>query len=238
MGRGSSSSGGGGGSSFSGGSFRGSSRSSYSRGSSRSSFGHSSHHHHHHYYGGDYSTNHHNSSTSFLLVGIISIFIGLAFLAATISNFSIYNSYAAVEGTAIDNTYVNGWNYTTYTYTVDGTEYENRSQEGWEFPEIDGAKVIIYYLKEDPNVITENAPPSLTSCIVVAIIPVVLFTTSTLLFIKFAKLKKKEKLEEKNSQTLTNTNLYDKEEDVICKYCESKFAKSLNKCPHCGASRK
>lgn len=227
MGRGRSSSGGSRGSSSS--SSRGSSFSS-SRGSHYS--GRSNHHHYHHHYYGSSSS----SRSAFIAFGIFLLIVAIMLIISTISTFSMLGKYEQVNGTVIKNTYSNGWYYTTYAYTVDGVDYENISQEGWEFPE-SNEQAVIYYKVENPNIITEKEPVNIESCIITSLLCIASSTGAIILLTKaFKKKKLTDSIDADTSTTLT-TNTVTKAE-AICSYCGTKYDKTLTSCPNCGANRK
>jgi len=233
MGRGRSSSGGSSrGSSFGGGS-RGRSRSSvsFSRGSR---WGHSHHHttvivgggHHHGHYHGEASLG------TFIFMAVIFILFGLGALGFGISLFVEAGKYSSVQATCLDNERVNGWYYTTYEYSVKGTEYVNRSNEGWEFAEDEGAVVTIYYLKSDSNEITEERPGSIAGGIGLTVFALIFIGVGGLLIHQGVKSKKKV------AQTQPDGAIEEKvETHNKCPYCGSKYNKSSDSCPKCGASK-
>ena len=229
MGRGRSSSSGGsrGSSSFGGGS-RGISRSSVRSGSRSHMHSHTTvfvgggHHYH----------NRDAGPGTFIFMAVIFIFFGLMALGFGIGMFAEAAKYSSVNAKCIENEKVNGWYYTTYEYTVKGTEYENRSNEGWEFPEDEGAVVKIYYLKSDPNEITEERPGDIGAGIGLTFFALIFTGAGVLLIAQAVKLKNKA------SQSTDETTVGEKVENHIkCPYCGSRYNKSSNSCPKCGASK-
>lgn len=231
MGRGRSSSGGGGrGFSSSGG--RGRSSSSWSRG------GHS---HTTVIIGGGrryYSSGGSSSGRGGLIfMGIVFLLFGVAMLFASIAGFNSSSKYAKVQAEAIENTYMNGWYYTTYEYTIDSIDYVNRSNEGWEFPEVEGRVVTIYYLKNNPNEITEKAPASKSTGFIILGAGLLFGGIGVALLVWAVKSKK----EVNNEPPLATENVNEIKEgsnDVTCPYCGSKYNRNLSSCPKCGAGRK
>ena len=127
MGRGSSSSGGSRGSSSSGGSSRGSSSwGSSSRGWSSSSRRWSSGRTHNTVIIGGHRHYHDGGSSSGggqgipIFIGIVFLIFGVLMSGLSIHSFIQYNKYDTVLARCVDNTYIGGWYYTTYEYTVDG----------------------------------------------------------------------------------------------------------------------
>lgn len=243
MGRGSSSGGGSRGSSSSGGSSRGSSSwgssrgwSSSSRGSSWSSSRGTTRNtviiggHTHHSNGGSG-----NGRSIPIILGIFFLFLfGLPLVILSINSFFEYNRYDTVVAECIDNTYIDGWYYTTYNYTINGTNYTSTSDLGWEYPETDDYEEI-YYLKSNPYYITEENPVDLGTSIPILIGGLLFSTVGVLSIVIGAKSRKK---------TANNTpieepkiiNTSQSQETVNrCSYCGSKYDKSLHSCPNCGA---
>lgn len=206
MGRGSSSGGGSRGSSSS--SSRGSSSSSRSSGSSRSWI----------------------SSDSSISGGVrnyITIIIfSLILLTIGIVQYVDAKKYLPTNAVCVENKLLNDYYYTTYEYEIDGIEYRNRSQEGWELPEIIGETVVIYYLKDNPNYITEKEQPT-TINIVFIIIGVELTVVYGFLLVKNIK-KEQQKKQEKEQEI---------KKYATCVYCGGKCEITDTKCSNCGAAR-
>ena len=212
---------------------RGSSRSSVSR-HSRSGIGHS--HHHTTVFVGGHGGVHVGTGGpgTFIFMAIIFIFFGLMALGFGIGMFAEAGRYASVKATCVKNEEVHGWYYTTYEYKVDGTEYENRSNEGWEFPEDVGAVVTIYYLKSDPNEITEERPGNIGAGIGLTVFSLIFIGAGGLLISQAVKRKGNIGTQSNNETTTNNEKIetYNK-----CPYCGSKYNKSSDSCPKCGASK-
>ena len=225
----------------SGGSSRGSSSGS-SRGMSRSSFNSSrtsSRHyggnrttviigggHHGHYHGG------HAGPGTYIFMAVIFIMFALMALGFGINMIAEANRYDSVLAKCVDNEKTHGWYYTTYQYTVDGNFYENRSMEGWEFPEDINAVVEIYYLKSDPNCITEERPGSIGGGIGLILFAAA-FGGAGALLIRTA-VKSKNKVQSSSEGTTVEEKV---ETHNKCPYCGGKYNKSSDSCPKCGASK-
>ena len=97
--------------------------------------------------------------------------------------------YGEVEAKCLSNQKRNIWYYTTYEYNVDGEKYINESDEGWEFPETVGKTVTIYYLKDDPNFITELNPGLDTAGTIIIIISLILVGSGIGLIVLYNKKK-------------------------------------------------
>ncbi len=238
MGRGRSSSGGG-----SRGSSSSSSRgfSSSSRGRSSSSSRSSSYHYHNStrvYYSGGSTTSSNISGKGVLIaMGVIFLLIGLSLLIVGIRSFGIENDYKKVQAVAIDNDYINTWYYTTYEYEINGVEYTNRSQEGWEYPETIGKIVTIYYLKDNPNYITEKTPNSDGTSTAVTIGGLVFGLVGVGLIVGGVKTKQQKDTETKQINTISQEEPQVKETKIRCPYCHSYHDKNVDSCPNCGASK-
>ena len=233
MGRGRSSSGAGRGMSRSGSSGRGLSRSRFN---SRSSGTHShttifiggGHGGHHISYGkADFKT--------LILMAVIFLAFGIGFSIFG-AHIAIQNSqYATVQAECVDNDYIDGWYYSTYDYTINGKEYTNISKEGWEKDEIIGEIVTIYYLKSNPNVITEKEPNGNTgSGIIVVLFSLVFVGAGVLLIV--AAIKSKKGAKQTTEQTTSSPEIIE-EKSNKCPYCGSRYNRNSDSCPKCGASR-
>lgn len=226
------SSGGSRGSSSSGGS-RGMSRSSFNSGSSSRRYGGGNRTtviigggHHGHYHGGSAGPG------TYIFMAVIFIMFALMGLGFGINMIAEANRYDSVLAKCVDNEKTHGWYYTTYQYTVDGNFYENRSMEGWEFPEDINAVVEIYYLKSDPNCITEERPGSIGGGIGLILFAAAFGGVGALLIRTAVKSKNKLK------SSSEGTPVEEKEETHIrCPYCGSGYDKKLSSCPKCGASK-
>ncbi len=237
MGRGRSSGGSRGSNSFGGGS-RGMSRSSVRSNRSGRSWG--GHHHttvfiggHRHYHGGG------GSSIVGIVVGAIFVLVGLFVMFSGLSSCASTNKYATVDAECIKNEYVSGWYYTTYEYSVDGVDYTNRSNEGWELPETVGKVVTIYYLKSDPNEITEENPNDNGEGGVVVFAGLIcagLGALPLVLCIKELKKKKENSANPENDSSTIQPTIKEETHNK-CPYCGSKYKKTSDSCPKCGASR-
>lgn len=228
MGRGRSSSGGSrGSSSFGGG----------GRGSSRSGFGRTSHRSHTTVIVGGRGSYYHSGGSPwigiivgglFCVVGILMFFGGFGILFDSFK-------YSTVKGECIQNEKAGGWYYTTYDYTVDGTDYTNRSMQGWEFPEDIGKVVTIYYLKSDPNVIYEENPVDRSESGILIFFGLVVAGIGAVPLVLCIKEIKAQK-SGGNSDGNTGSEKQE-EQSKKCPYCGARYNKNSDTCPKCGASR-
>ena len=166
-------------------------------------------------------------SIFFLLFGGLALIFGVDMISDSLK-------YDSVLGTCISNRDRDGWYYTTYSYTVDGYNYVNESIEGWELEETIGKTVTIYYLKDNPNVITENKPEGAGTGIVVLVFSLVFLGAGVLLIVTGVKQIKKEK---NKKVAEVNVGTEKVEEKIRCLYCGSKYDSKLSSCPKCGASK-
>jgi len=178
-----------------------------------------------------------SSKVALTIAGVIFIVMALITLGAGFSIINDSNDYATTQGTAISNTYTGGWYYTTYDYTVDGQDYTSTSDEGWELPETVGKTVTIYYLKDNPYVITEKETQSTGASGILIIVGVVFGVIGIVLVVSAAKMKKETKVASETTTTEINTPSEKTSNDIICPYCGSKYNASLNSCPKCGAGK-
>jgi hypothetical protein len=164
-------------------------------------------------------------SVIFMLFGIMGLCFGIGLIAEACK-------WDSTLGTCLSNEKMHGWYYTTYSYQVDGTPYVSRSNEGWEFPEDENAEVTIYYLKSDPNEITEERPGSIAGGIGLFVFASI-FVGAGVLLLKTAK-----KAKGKVSESLNSSPVEAKTDSKIkCAYCGSKYDSNLNSCPKCGAGK-
>ena len=166
----------------------------------------------------------------FMIVGMIPVFIGGNMVAE-------HFRYESVEAECVLNEEIHGWHYTTYEYEVDGEEYRNRSQEGWEFPEYN-KYVTIYYLKSNPNIITEENPGNIGGGIGLALIGSVFVGAGVLLLV--VGIKQTKKKSSKDGTDINNSNSKSQQPlkpKVRCLYCGAKLDSDDKSCPRCGASR-
>lgn len=214
MGRGSSSSG------------RG--RSSGGRGSSssgrRSSYSSGGSHSHTRYY----SSNNFNNKTGYVILSIVFLIFGFAANVVSIMGFVENSKYGKTIGVCTDNTFSLGWYYSTYSYSVDNNLYINTSSEGWEYPESVGKTVTIYYLKSNPNEITEKLGTSLETAIIFNIMSLGLIVGSIVFAVLAENVVKKKKNKYKEIEEMS----------IKCTYCGTKLKKDSHSCPNCGASIK
>ncbi len=238
MGRGRSSSGGRGSSSSSGGSSfsstRGRSRSSSNRSWSSSSIRSSTSSGSTSYSGGS------SSGAPPLMLGIIFMIFGIAIISAGLVGFIKADKYSITYGTAIENNISHGWYYTTYSYQIDGVSYVNESQEGWQYPETKGKTVKLYYLKSNPNHITEKEPSNTEDGPIIIIIGCVFGGIGLAVFIFSINAKREEKKQLAKTKEMLEIPLPAQNVDnkVTCPYCGTKYNKNSSSCPNCGASNK
>lgn len=169
-----------------------------------------------------------------IFMAIILLLFGIAAIWASVKNIIENSQYAPVEAVCLDNDRVGSWYYTTYSYSVDGIDYENRSTEGWEFEEIIGNTVTIYYFKANPNKISEKLPASGETLALTIIIGLVFSAVGVYLIVRVIKAKGKKS----DAENETPETPIKEQTDATCVYCDSKYSKKLNSCPNCGASRR
>ena len=205
-----------------------SSRSIRSSGGVSFSFGYHHHdHHNHHGHGGYVSL----GKTGSIILAIVFIFFGLMLAAFGATALVKRMQYGKVDATCIDNDYIDGWYYTTYTYEVDGVNYTSMSSEGWELSEIEGKTVTIYYLKSNPNQITELSPSNNKG---ILLLFGLIFTGAGVLVI-VVKLKNKNKAADEVEESNENSSIVtDSNEKVSCSYCGTKVSNDKTSCPNCG----
>lgn len=137
------------------------------------------------------------------------VFLGLLFIAVGISELIKCNSYSAINGVMVDNDLIEDLYYSSYEYVVDGKEYYSRSSEGWNEPKDIGKVFRIYYLKDNPNVITdENLSES--DWIIEFAIGFFCLGIAVFLIVRVVKLKGQFNKAETTTQEKTL---------VICEYC-------------------
>lgn len=232
MGRGSSS--------FGGGSSRGSS--SFGGGSSRgfsSSRSHGRRHSHTTVFVGGHS--YHSSSSGSpwvgVCVGALFAFFGLMIVLFGFGTLFNYFKYDKVSATCVSNEYSKGYYYTHYDYTVDGQFYDNvRSNQGWQFEEVIGKTVTIYYLKSDPNEISEENPVDLTAGFIMIGFGLVFGGMGAIPMVLSIKEIKASKGTSSVGNVGSQPSVAD-EPSKRCPYCGAKYNKNSDTCPKCGASR-
>ena len=220
---------------------RGSSRSSWSssRGSSRSSWNSSRSSRSHTtviWHSSGYGNG--GSIKTLIPIAFVLMFFGVIFLMVAVPSLFSGFDYGEVSAKCIDNDYVSGWYYSTYEYEVDGKEYKNRSQEGWEFPEAEGKFVTIYYSKDDPSRITEENPGVTTEDIVFVLVGLSCVAGGIGLIFLNKKRKAQnaqnqaEEIQDIGSETISSSTVPKKK----CSYCGCKYNADQSDCPNCGAS--
>ena len=205
---------------------------------------------------------------SALLLAFICLIIGGMFLGFGVQAINKANgSEAAKYSDAIYATCVSNeqepddFFYSTYSYTVNGRQYEAKSKIGWDMPEEIGKRVEIRYLKSDPTYIIENeyyleeidGGNSKYIMLTIGIIALVVVVGSIIFAIVSAsKAKKAEAALDKEvlasnaqqsnsngsaqSDEVFDMNEFKKDATKKCEYCGSTYSAKLDKCPNCGAS--
>ena len=167
---------------------------------------------------------------------IICCFISIVFIFLGCNVLSEASLYSEVLATSVDNTKSGSYYYTTYEYIVDGRFYRNKSQEGWEFPEIKGKNVVIYYLESNPNVISEENPADLGLGILVIVCGLG-FAAGGIISLVVTIVKKKKATANDVVDGGKKEALSSIEEESRCPYCGAKYSSSLGSCPKCGAGK-
>ena len=167
----------------------------------------------------------------FMLFGLVPFAMGVGIVVKA-------NRYETVQAVCVDNNYSGGWYYTTYEYEVKGIDYKNESSVGWEFPETKGKTVTIYYLKSNPNQITEEAPTSAGKGVAIMLFSLVFVGAGVLLICAAVKQRKQGKINVGEKSSETEVPAFEEETEIKCPYCGSKYDKKLSACPRCGASKK
>ena len=205
---------------------------------------------------------------AFICLIIGGMFLGFGVQAINQANGSEAAKYSdAIYATCVSNEYEYSYPdsdffyYSTYSYTVNGRQYEAKSKIGWDKPEEIGKRVEIRYLKSDPTYIIENeyyleeidGGNSKYIMLAIGIIALVVVVGSIIFAIVSAsKAKKaeaaldKEVLASNAQQSNSNgsaqsgevfdMNEFKKDATKKCEYCGSTYSAKLDKCPNCGAS--
>ena len=205
---------------------------------------------------------------AFICLIIGGMFLGFGVQAINQANGSEAAKYSdAIYATCVSNEYEYSYPdsaffyYSTYSYTVNGRQYEAKSKIGWDKPEEIGKSVKIRYLKSDPTYIIENeyyleeidGGNSKYIMLAIGIIALVVVVGSIIFAIVSAsKAKKaeaaldKEVLASNAQQSNSNgsaqsgevfdMNEFKKGATKKCEYCGSTYSAKLDKCPNCGAS--
>lgn len=205
---------------------------------------------------------------AFICLIIGGMFLGFGVQAINQANGSEAAKYSdAIYATCVSNEYEYSYPdsaffyYSTYSYTVNGRQYEAKSKIGWDMPEEIGKRVEIRYLKSDPTYIIENeyyleeidGGNSKYIMLAIGIIALVVVVGSIIFAIVSAsKAKKaeaaldKEVLASNAQQSNSNgsaqsgevfdMNEFKKDATKKCEYCGSTYSAKLDKCPNCGAS--
>lgn len=182
------------------------------------------------------------SIKALLVTGIFLFIFGGIILCCMLPAFFNGFKYAEVEAKCISNQERNSWYYTTYEYEVDGIEYVNESDEGWEFPETVGKTVTIYYLKDNPDFITELNPGLEGGDFVFVITGLAFVVTGVVLIVLY---NKKKKLQNQGQETENSTsegigeqqNQSQSSNMVRCIYCGCRYDGTKSECPSCGAKK-
>ena len=183
---------------------------------------------HHHRRGGVYV-----STGPSILGYILFIILGLAFVGVGIWLLCGAYAWAPTSGTCVLNEQTGKWYYSTYEYVVDGQDYRERSDEGWEFPEEIDEVVTIYYLKSNPEKITENAPQTGAGWAFAAF-GAVFAGLGVAITIQQSKRKNRTELDDKSEPSIQETP---KPQKRKCSYCGATYSQDKKNCPKCGASQ-
>ena len=176
-----------------------------------------------------------------VIVGAIFLITGFFIVIGGFVSLFSSSNYLPIEARYVDcDEGRGGWYYRTYTYTIDGTDYTNRSMQSWEFADLnDIGKVFeIYYLESDPNKIYEEIPEEndVSENVVIIFSGLVCGGIGALALVLCLKDIKKKK-ETNNSGSTTNKEVIKEQTDTKCPYCGSRYNKNSNNCPKCGAGR-
>ena len=164
---------------------------------------------------------------------ILFLIVGLAFAGVGIWLLCSAYAWAPTTGTCVLNEQTGIWHYSTYEYTVDGQYNRERSEEGWEFPEEIGDNVTIYYLKSNPEKITENAPDSTGGWLMTSF-GLVFAVIGVGAMLSQGK-KKTSSREVAQSQPVAQEA--PKSQKRRCSYCGASYGGEKRNCPKCGASQ-
>jgi hypothetical protein len=172
------------------------------------------------------------------IIGTIFAAVCLMFIILSIV-FSFNNVYGLTQGVATDNHPDYQGYRTDYTYTVDGTTYnEVLSKLQFQEPADIGEIYDLYYKKSDPTIIYEAEGKSLIpSTNAIYIVFAVIFGIITL-FIFVGGVRKRVVDEELTQrQEKINQNIVPAGK-ARCRYCGTLMDAGASKCPNCGAPRK
>lgn len=158
-------------------------------------------------------------------------FAGIMLLQGTLK-------YDSTKGVAVSNRYSGTWHYTTYEYTVDGKDYVRESEEGWELPEEIGKTVTIYYLKDNPESITEKEPTPIFAGILVLVVGVGVAVGVVFMIKSEIDRRKKRKAEETSGADTSQQSSATASKTVTCPYCGTRHSKNSPSCPSCGSANR
>ena len=181
------------------------------------------------YYGGGYGRR--SLVPTIVICFIMAAIVIFAGIGLIISNMS----YGTVNGTAVSNRDSGVGYYTTYTYTIDGKDYVNESDVGWEYSEDIGKVVTLYYEKDNPNVITEENPKTPVSAVVLVFVIGISFGVGAIVALK-VHINRKNSSDDSSLDSGNYSNPEPSKESTKtrCPYCGTKYTGST--CPKCGAS--
>lgn len=177
-----------------------------------------------------------NGTTVGIIVGAFFALFGMIILLLGIYECSQVCQYGKTSAYCVGNEYSHGWYYALYDYNVDGKEYDAiRSNQGWEFKEEVGEKVTIYYLKSDPAEISEDCPAKIGTGIGEIAFSLIFGGMGVLAMVICIRQSKRAKVVD--SPKVEEIENVEESTEKVCSYCGSKYDKSLNSCPKCGASK-
>ncbi|MBR2970128.1 MAG: hypothetical protein IKC49_03635, partial [Clostridia bacterium] len=201
---------------------------SYSSGSSRTTIIYSNHG------SNSYHSGPVDKKSLFITLLIISAIFSAVMSYVSLNEIIRISQYGTVSATAISNDYHWGYYYTTYEYYVDGKLYVEESDVGWELEEREGKVVTIYYLKSDPSFITEENPFSFGSGMIIFFTLACIASTITFAVL----LKRCKSVQPANISSEEEPASEPIDDRITCRYCGTKYDKSKETCPSCGASNK
>lgn len=170
------------------------------------------------------------------ILGILFIMVGIGLFFGSIGTFAQSFKYDEVGATCIENDYDGVWYYTTYRYYVNGNEYVSESNQGWEFPEVKGAHVTIYYEKNNPYEISEENPADAGAAGIMFFCSLVTIGLGALPIIITVKNKKRSS-QVSSAESEPAPPVESKPEFNVCQYCGGKYDITATSCPKCGAGK-
>ena len=189
-------------------------------------------HRHGHYHGS-------GSPLIGIVVGAIFAFMGFLTLFGGVVSLFVSPQYLPVNAKYVSyDTGREGWHYRTYSYTIDGVDYTNRSMQSWEFADENdiGKYFTIYYSESDPNEIYEEIPENSGGNGVMIVVGLIFSATGLLVCITSVKDLKKRKDSSDSNGDIGGSSTSETSR-IRCPYCGTRYSSNLNNCPQCGASR-